>query len=183
MKKNNSTITHGKRKDDDKYIDEAQFANSIIDEIDPNNKTQTEQLRYLNKVKNAIGSQLSDSELGFTILLNNTAGTLHDEVLLTREWVSGYCLGASSINLSDKVNGDEQSIEFLDDLQQIIAMPLPTDEALENASDYDDYSDNYDESDDIYDNDLGDDTRTDIMEIQEYCKAGAISVFLASYKD
>lgn len=158
------------------------WATTLIDDIDPDNETLTTQLRYLNQVKNAMGAQLSDSELGFQLLLDNSAETLHDEVLLTREWASGYLLGVEALGLTERVKDDDLSTEFLADLPQIAAMPLPDEDEIEAASISDDYSDNYDASEDIYDQDTGDDTRTDILEIQEYCRAGAIGVFLASWK-
>ncbi len=159
------------------------WATALVDNIDPDNDTLTEQLRYLNQARNTIGTQLADSQLGFPLLLHNTAETLHDEVLLTREWASGYYLGVQNLQLSERVAHDDLSVEFLQDLSRIVAMPLPDDDALDAASISDDYSDQYDDSDDIYDADTGDDTRTDILEIQEYCRAGAIGVFLASWRD
>lgn len=157
------------------------WATALTSEIAPNDDEQTTQLRYLNQVKNVIGTQLSDAELGFQLLLHNTAETLHDEVLLTKEWASGYWLGVEETQLAERVSNDELSREFLDDLAQILAMPLPDEDDLENASETDGYSDHYDSSSEIYDNDHEDDTRTDILEIQEYCRAGAIGVFLASW--
>ncbi len=160
-----------------------EWAIMLSEDIDPDNKTLTAQLRYLNQAKNVIGAQLADSELGFQLLLNNTAHTLHDEVLLTREWASGFLLGAEAIGLAERVAHDDLSSEFLADLPQITAMPLPDDDALDTASIADEYSDNYDSSDDVYDEDTGDDTRNDILQIQEYCRAGAIGVFLARWKE
>lgn len=159
------------------------WATALVAELDPMNVTQTTQLRYFNEVKNTIAAQLADSELGFQLLLNNTAETLHDEVLLTREWASGYWLGVQNASIDQQVSDDELSSEFINDLPQITAMPLPDETALETASLSDGYSDEYDDAPDIYDQDTGDDTRTDIMQIQEYCRAGAMSVFLTSWKD
>lgn len=152
--------------------------------LDPNHTQQTNQLRYLNQVKNTIATQLSDSELSFQLLLHNTAGTLHDEVLLTKEWASGYWLGVEKTQLNERVDSDALSREFLADLTQVIAMPLPSEDDLDNsATGEESYTDNYDSSGEIYDNDSDDDTHADILQIQEYCRAGAIGVFLASWSD
>lgn len=159
------------------------WATALVAELDPMNITQATQLRYFNEVKNMIAAQLADSELSFQLLLNNTAETLHDEVLLTREWASGYWLGIQSAGIDKHIENDELSSEFINDLPQITAMPLPDEVALEAASLSEGYSDAYDDVPDIYDSDTGDDTRADIMQIQEYCRAGAISVFLASWQD
>lgn len=159
------------------------WATALVTELDPENAMQTTQLRYFNEAKNTVAAQLADSELSFQLLLNNTAETLHDEVLLTREWASGYWLGVQSAGIDKQVENDELSSEFIKDLPQITSMPLPDETALETASVSDGYSDAYDDEPDIYDSDRGDDTRIDIMEIQEYLRAGAMSVFLASWQD
>lgn len=158
------------------------WATLLVSDIDPSNETLTTQLRYLNRARNIIGTQLSDSELSFSLLLDNRAETLHDEVLLTREWASGYLLGVESLALNERVGDDDFSSEFLSDLAQIAAMPLPDDDALAAASVSDGYTDHYDSSDEFYDQDGGDDTRSDILEIQEYCRAGAIGVFLTCWQ-
>lgn len=158
------------------------WAPTLVVDIDPDNKTLTKQLRYLNQARNIIGTQLADSELSYQLLLNNTADTLHDEVLLTREWASGYLIGVENLGLTERVSHDDLSSEFLSDLPQITGMPLPEEDIdIEPVSDG--YTDNYDSSDEIFDQDTGDDTRADILEIQEYCRAGAIGVFLASWKE
>ncbi len=157
------------------------WATALVAELDPMNAAQTTQLRYFNIVKNAIATQLADSELSFQLLLHNSAETLHDEVLLTREWASGYWLGIQNTGIDKLLSDDEISSEFINDLPQITAMPLPDDSALATASLSDDYRDQYDDHSDI--DDSNDDTRLDIMEIQEYLRAGAINVFLASWAD
>lgn len=159
------------------------WAMTLVTDIDPNDDLLATQLRYLNQAKNVISTQLADSEFSFQLLLHNTADTLHDEVLLTREWASGYWLGVQDIGLAERVAHDDLSNEFLTDLPQIIAMPVPNEDALDNTAVSDGYTDNYDDSDDVYDHDTGDDTRNDIIAIQEYCRAGVIGVFLASWKD
>lgn len=159
------------------------WATALVSNLSPMNNIQTTQLRYFNEAKNTIAAQLADSELSFQLLLNNTADTLHDEVLLSREWASGYALGIQNSAIAQQVAGDELASEFLNDLPQITGMPVPDDTALETASLSDGYTDVYDDVPDIYDQDTGDDTRIDIMEIQEYLRAGAMSVFLASWQD
>ncbi len=102
---------------------------------------------------------MADSELSFQLLLYNSAETLHDEVLLTREWASGYWLGIQNTGIDKLLRDDEISNEFINDLPQITAMPLPDDSALETASLSDDYRDQYDDHSDI--DDSNDDTRLD----------------------
>ncbi len=155
------------------------WVNALVDEIDPDNAKLTEALRYLNQVRHTLAEQLADSELSFQLLLDNRAQTLHDEVLLTREWASGYYLGVQELNLAERLGNDDLSAEFLNDLARIVAMPLPNDDDIDSASVTAAYSDHYDPNDE---DDNGDDTRSDIMEIQEYCRAGAIGVFLASWR-
>lgn len=102
-----------------------------------------------------ISDQLADENFTFQLLLDDQAETLRDEVLGLREWVSGYWLGLQNISLPPQAI-ETQSLEFMKDLPKIAGVALPDD----NDSD----------------------TLADLIELQEYCRVGAISLFLASWQ-
>lgn len=131
------------------------WVNAFYDDLSRLTDRQKDGLQTLAKAKEKIKRQLADSQLGFQ-LLSRSDVDVREQTLLTREWVSGYWLGLKRAQLMEKIE-DTASLEFIEDLQRIAAMPLP-------------------EGDDQ-------DSLSDLIHVQEYCRMGAISVFLSLSND
>lgn len=115
------------------------------------NDAQKAAFQQLATEKTALAKQLADSDFSFVLLIDET-GNIREQSLSTREWASGFWLGLKQSDLLPKIT-DEASLDFVSDLQRIAAMPLP------------------DESDD--------DSLDDLLQVQEYCRMGAVSLFLS----
>ncbi|MBS9777884.1 MAG: UPF0149 family protein [Gammaproteobacteria bacterium] len=105
----------------------------------------------LADIKQEIVKQLADSEFPFEVMINEQ-GDIRDQSLSTREWASGFWLGLKHSDILKKIT-DETSHDFLKDLQRIAAMPL-LEEADQESID-------------------------DLIQVQEYCRMGAVSLFLS----
>lgn len=125
----------------------------IFSDLDKMNVSQQETIKTLTQLKAHLTEQLADSELGYQ-LLTDTSSDLSAQVLSTREWTSGFWLG---LQRSELKKIDESSLEFIKDLSAIAAMPIPEDNDEANL--------------------------TDLMEIQEYCRMGVISLYLTQHKE
>ncbi|MGY0400082.1 MAG: YecA/YgfB family protein [Ostreibacterium sp.] len=125
-------------------------------EIDSMNILQKEALNELNTYKDIIVEQLLDNNLGFQPLFSHDS-SIRKQALSTREWVSGFWLAVSNKGDLVKVLQDKDSTEFIQDLQRITAMPLPNDNDIDNQQ--------------------------DLLEVQEYCRIGAIGLFLTLRSD
>lgn len=108
----------------------------------------------LANYQDKLKAQLDDPDCDYQLLLP-TDDNAHQLALAIREWASGFWLGLQQSHLINNLT-DSHSKEYLSDLQRISAMPLP------------------DEADS--------DSLVDIAEIQEYCRMGAISLYLSSWR-
>ncbi len=115
---------------------------------------QQQAFNELAEIQQAIGVQLADSELSFLLPITDD-GNIRQQSLQTRDWASGLWFGLQQNDLLDKV-ADEENIEFIRDLKKISAMPLPDEADKHNLA--------------------------DLLEIQEYCRIGAIGLFLSNHK-
>ncbi len=115
------------------------------------NSKQKQAFKELATAQKDIARQLADSELSFQLPCRDEA-TIRQQSLSTRDWASGLWLGLQHNDLLSQIE-DEASAEFVGDLQRIAAMPLPDAADKENSA--------------------------DLLEIQEYCRMGAIGLFLS----
>lgn len=123
-------------------------------DLDPANTVQKEALQTLRDLKQQINTALEDSELPYQPLFSESE-SVREQALSTREWVSGFWLGLQQTGLSEQLS-DEASKDFLRDLRHIASMPLPDEGDAESLA--------------------------DLMEVQEYCRMGAVSLFLSLKK-
>ena len=115
------------------------------------NDDQKNSFRQLAEHKQMIASELADSNFSFNLLINER-GNIKQQVLSTREWTSGFWLGLNKSKLLEKIK-DEDSLGFMRDLQQVSAMPLPSDSDKDSLE--------------------------DLLQVQEYCRMGVIGLFLS----
>ncbi len=118
-------------------------------------EAQKQAFQTLADTQKIIAGQLADSDLSFQLPLTDN-DTIKQQSLATRDWASGLWLGLQHNGLLTKIT-DEASVEFIQDLQRISAMPLLDGEDKHN---------------------LG-----DLLEIQEYCRMGTIGLFLSVHND
>lgn len=126
------------------------WATVLAPEIDPMNLTQKEALNALSDIGKNLTQSLSAEDFSFALLIDEDTD-VQQQALETREWASGFWLGIKEAQLVT-VFSDADSHDFLKNLQRIAAMPLP----------------DADDTDSLY----------DLLELQEYCRMGAIDLFL-----
>lgn len=130
------------------------WAKLLITDRDAMDVSQQRAITKLEGAKQDINEQLADASLSFQLLLDDQAENIREEVLSTREWASGFWLGIKELGFMQHCK-ENNAIEFMQDLQRIAAMPLPEEE--------------------------DGDSHSDLIEIQEYCRMGAISLYLTSW--
>ncbi len=128
------------------------WAITLQPDIDVNDEQQKTAFQELKNLKQHIHKALQDSDLSFQpLFLDSESASIREQSLSTREWVSGFWLGLQQAGLVEAIT-DESSKDFLKDMRHIASMPLLDDDDSENL--------------------------TDLMEVQEYCRMGVLSLFL-----
>lgn len=121
-------------------------------DINPKDDEQQSAFQALKTVKQQIMEDLQDSDLSFQpLFLENVS--VREQSLSTRDWVSGFWLGLQQTGIADQLT-DNSAKDFLKDIKFMASMPLLEEENAENLS--------------------------DLMEVQEYCRMGALSLFLSA---
>jgi len=133
------------------------WATVLVTEMDPMNVLQVEALKRLNCYKNDIAAALGDADFAFQLVLNDEDAGLQENVLALRDWASGYWLGVDAIGLA-KTLDDDYSREFIGDLPAITAIDVP-----------------------LLASDDGE-QQNDFVEIAEYCRMGAVSLYLSAWQ-
>lgn len=134
---------------------QTEWQTALLPEYDPLDVIQQTAIQQLEEIKNEINEALADASFSYQLLLDDATEEVRDTALSTREWASGLFLGIKNIELETQLS-DEDSLEFIQDLQRIAAMELPEESDLETLS--------------------------DLIEIQEYCRIGAIGLYLTSWQ-
>lgn len=127
----------------------------LIPHFDKKNLNHQTLIKQCRTLQQEITEQLADENFSFQLLLNEDAENIRDEVLSFREWVSGFWLGLQNMALAPQAI-ETQSLEFMKDLPKIVSIDLP---------------DNDDSG-----------TLADLIELQEYCRVGVVTLFLASWQ-
>lgn len=138
-----------------KHSRRVDWAEILIPHFDKMNVSHKALVKECRGFQQTISEQLADEHFSFQLLLNEQADNIRDEVLSFREWVSGYWLGLQNLSLPPQAI-ETQSLEFIKDLPKIVSIALPENE------------------------DSG--TLADLIELQEYCRVGVVSLFLASWQ-
>ncbi len=126
--------------------------------LQPDSTLDENQQQAFNKladIQQAIGAQLVDSDLSFQLPIADDT-SIRQQSLATRDWASGLWFGLQQNDLLEKIT-DETNVEFIRDLKSISAMPLLDEDDKHNLA--------------------------DLLEIQEYCRMGVISLFLSNHKE
>lgn len=127
----------------------------LIPHFDKMNLSHKELVKQCQAFQQEISDQLADENFSFQLFLDEQAESLRAEVLSLREWVSGYWMGLQNLSLPPQAI-EAQSLEFMKDLPKIVSVSLPDED------------------------DSG--TVADLVELQEYCRVGVVSLFLASWQ-
>lgn len=113
--------------------------------------SQKQAFNALASQQKTLAKQLADSQFSYALPSPEKEG-IRAQSLLTRDWASGFWLAAEHSHLLKQVS-DKASLTFFADLKRIAAMPIISENNQDNHA--------------------------DLLEIQEYCRMGAIGLFLS----
>ncbi len=106
----------------------------LFEQRDENSNITESALQILHDVHQSTLSEINHENLEFTLLLPPDDELLVERLLAVSDWCSGFSLGLSMGGLQDKMLGNEEAREFLEDLQHIASACSSAGEDSEDQS-------------------------------------------------